>query len=150
MKLTATAKIQIQKPIAEVFDAIIKPEKMNGYFIADATGKLEKGVTVEWLFPEFPERFPVTGKEITSSSYISFDWSGGLENQLVEIFLTESDNQSTVVKVIEHEMDNTIEGIERVKGQTEGWANFLACLKAYLEYGINLRQGAFDFMRSTM
>jgi dihydrofolate reductase len=22
---------------------------------------------------------------------------------------------------------------------TEGWANFLACLKAYLEYGINLR-----------
>lgn len=29
---------------------------------------------------------------------------------------------------------------------TEGWANFLACLKAYLEYGINLRKGAFDFL----
>lgn len=28
---------------------------------------------------------------------------------------------------------------------TEGWANFLACLKAYLDYGINLRKGAFDF-----
>jgi hypothetical protein len=28
-----------------------------------------------------------------------------------------------------------------------GWANFLACMKAYLEYGINLRKGAFDFMR---
>lgn len=149
MKLTATAKIQIQKPIDGVFDTIIKPEKMSGYFIANASGKLENGVTVEWMFPEFPERFPVTGKEIRPFNYISFDWSGGLENQLVEIFLTESDNQSTIVKIIEHEMDNTIEGIESAKGQTEGWANFLACLKAYLEYGVNLRQGAFDFMRPT-
>lgn len=32
---------------------------------------------------------------------------------------------------------------------TEGWANFLACLKAYLEYGINLRKGAFDFQKNT-
>ena len=32
-------------------------------------------------------------------------------------------------------------------GNTEGWANFLACMKAYLEYGIQLRKGAFDFMR---
>jgi hypothetical protein len=30
---------------------------------------------------------------------------------------------------------------------TEGWANFLACLKAWLEYGINLRKGAFDFLK---
>lgn len=32
-------------------------------------------------------------------------------------------------------------------GNTDGWANFLACLKAYLEYGINLRKGAFDFLK---
>jgi len=31
-------------------------------------------------------------------------------------------------------------------GNTGGWANFLACLKAYLEYGINLRKDSFDFM----
>jgi hypothetical protein len=30
---------------------------------------------------------------------------------------------------------------------SEGWANFLACMKAYLEYGIQLRKGAFEFMR---
>ena len=39
------------------------------------------------------------------------------------------------------------EGIKQAIGQTEGWANFLASLKAYLEYGINLRKGAFDFMK---
>ena len=31
-------------------------------------------------------------------------------------------------------------------GNTEGWANFLACLKAWMEYKVNLRKGAFDFM----
>ena len=40
-------------------------------------------------------------------------------------------------------------GIKWLKGNTEGWANFLACLKAYLEYGINLRKGAFDFMKES-
>lgn len=148
MKLTATAKIQIQKPIDQVFDAIVIPEKMNKYFIANATGKLEKDVTVEWAFPESPESFPVTGREIKPFSYISFDWSGGEENQLVEILLSESEEDSTIVEIIEQEMDNTLDGIEQAKGRTAGWANFLACLKAYLEYGINLRRGAFDFMRS--
>ena len=43
-------------------------------------------------------------------------------------------------------MDNNEAGIKWLKGNTEGWANFLACLKAWLEYGIHLRKGAFDFM----
>jgi hypothetical protein len=34
-------------------------------------------------------------------------------------------------------------GIDWQKGNAEGWANFPACLKAYLEYGIN----GFDFHR---
>jgi uncharacterized protein YndB with AHSA1/START domain len=33
------------------------------------------------------------------------------------------------------------------EGKDLSWQfNFLTCLKAYLEYGINLRKGAFDFM----
>ncbi|WP_257093346.1 hypothetical protein [Sphingobacterium sp. E70] len=43
-------------------------------------------------------------------------------------------------------MNNDEEGILIMMRQTEGWANFLACMKAYLEYNINLRKGAFDFM----
>jgi hypothetical protein len=43
-------------------------------------------------------------------------------------------------------MNNDADGILIMMRQTEGWANFLACMKAYLEYGINLRTGAFDFM----
>lgn len=147
--LTANAVIQILKPANEVFDAIIDPAKMSNYFIKSSSGKLIANTTVEWSFPEFPERFPVQVKTVKENEYISFNWSGGGDDQLVEITLNSTGDQSTVVKVTEHSMPATEEGIQQMKQQTEGWVNFLACLKAYLEYGINLRKGAFDFMKST-
>ncbi|MFV0142383.1 MULTISPECIES: SRPBCC domain-containing protein [Empedobacter] len=147
MKLTAKATIQIQKSKNEVFDAIVNPNKMNQYFIASSTGAIETGKIVEWKFPEFDDIFPVMGGDLKQDEYISFDWSGGVDDMLVEIFLEIGENDSTIVKVIEHEMNDDEAGIKQLMGQTEGWANFLACLKAYLEYGINLRKGAFDFMK---
>ncbi|MBO6213843.1 SRPBCC domain-containing protein [Algoriella sp.] len=149
MKLTAKATIQIQKPINSVFEAIIDPTKMNQYFIESSTGKLETDKTVEWKFPEFDELYPVVGKIIRKDEYISFDWNGGKQNMLVEIILEKQADDSTVVKIVEHEMNDDEAGIKQVIGQTEGWANFLASLKAYLEYGINLRKGAFDFYKTT-
>lgn len=146
--LSAKASIQIQKPIEQVFDAIISPEKMNHYFIERGTGQLETGKTVQWKFPEFEDQFPVEGKFIQPAEYISFDWSGGATGMLVEIFLESQPNETTVVRIKESQMAPDESGIQQAIGQTEGWANFLACLKAYLEYGINLRTGAFDFMKA--
>ena len=123
--------------------------KMNQYFIESSTGKLETDKTVEWKFSEFDELYPVVGKIIRKDEYISFDWSGGKQNMLVEIVLEKQTDDSTVVKIVEHEMNDNEAGIKQVIGQTEGWANFLASLKAYLEYGINLRKGAFDFYKTT-
>src|SRR3546814_179035 len=145
--LTAKATIQISKPAAEVFEAIVSPDKMNNYFIERSTGRLETGKEVHWKFPEFDEQFPVTGKEIKPHEYISFDWSGGVEGMLVEIGLEPTADGATIVRVIEQQMRKDDEGIQQAIGQSEGWANFLACLKAYLEYGVNLREGAFDFMK---
>lgn len=145
-KLTAKASIQIQKPVNEVFSAIVSSDKMNRYFIESSTGDLETDKTVQWKFPEFDDVFPVTGKVIKENEYVSFDWSGE-PNMLVEIFLQPQIDNSTVVKVVEHEMEKTDAGIKQMMQQTEGWANFLACLKASLEYNINLRNGAFDYMR---
>ncbi|WP_156308545.1 SRPBCC domain-containing protein [Sphingobacterium endophyticum] len=147
-KLSAKASIEVLKPIEEVFEAIINPDKMSNYFIERSSGRLEEGVTVEWKFPEFEDIFPVTGKVIRSYDYISFDWSGGEEGMLVEIFLEAYQDIFTVVRIKESYMPINDEGIKQAIGQTEGWSNFLACLKAYLEYGINLRKGAFDFMKS--
>lgn len=146
-KLKAKQTIQISKPAGAVYEAIADPEQMSRYFIARSDGRLEEGRTVHWEFPEFPDVFPVTGKRMTENEYLSFDWSGGEPGMLVEMFLTAMPDGSTLVKVVEGEKDSDAEGIRWLGEQTGGWANFLACLKAYLEYGINLRKGAFDFMR---
>jgi hypothetical protein len=49
--------------------------------------------------------------------------------------------------VTEKSRDKDEAGLKWLMQNTEGWANFLACLKAWLEYGINLRKGAFDFLK---
>ncbi len=146
--LEITAKIQISKAIHEVFEAIVDPAQMSNYFIADSTGRLEEGKELTWHFPEFSMDVPVTGKKIEKDRSVSFEWDGS-ENKktLVEIRLQEQANGSTLVTVTEKSMENNEAGIKWLSGNSGGWANFLACMKAYLEYGINLRKGAFDFMR---
>lgn len=143
--LEIKAAIQIQKPIHEVFEAIVDPAKMSNYFISESTGRMEEGKKLTWKFPEFTVEIPVRVGKTGKDKYISYYWDGeGGKELFVEINLAAKDN-STVVTVTEKEMENNEAGIKWLKGNTEGWANFLACLKAYLEYGINLRKGGFDF-----
>ncbi len=137
--------IQILKPLDEVFEAIIDPVKMSNYFISKSSGKMEEGKIIKWQFPEFKAEAPVRVGKIERDKYISFYWDTGFE-LFVEITLTSRESNFTVVTVTEKSRNNDEAGIKWLKGNTEGWANFLACLKAYLEYGINLRKGAFDFM----
>lgn len=145
--ITAKASIQILKPIEVVYEAIVDPNKMNKYFIESGSDRLDNKSTVDWKFPEFDDIFPVERQIVQPYDYISFDWSGGDPDMLVEIFLEKTSPMTTVVRVKEGKFNPDEEGIKQAIGQTEGWANFLACLKAYLEYGINLRQGGFDFMK---
>ncbi len=143
-KLTAKATIGIQKPIEEVFEAIINPEIMSHYFISKGSEKLETGKEVIWEFPEFDGSYPVLVKEVIFNELIVLDWD---PESIVKIQLEEQPDKSTVVKVTEEGHQTDEKGIKWAIGQTEGWANFLACMKAYLEYGIHLRKGAFDFMK---
>lgn len=139
--------IQIQKPVEEVFEAIIDPEKMCNYFISHSTGLMEAGKEIFWKFPEFDEQFPVRVDKIEKNKYVSYYWDTDGKAFLVEMNLTNVGDNSTLVTITEKSMTNDEAGIKWLKGNTEGWANFLACLKAYMEYGINLRKGAFDFMK---
>lgn len=145
--LIINTAISIQKPITDVFEAIVNPEKMVNYFISESSGKMEEGKTLVWKFPEFETTFPIVVTKIIENQLISFSWKIGQKDMNVEINLTETSAHSTLVKITESEMVNDENGLNWLKGNTEGWANFSACLKAYLEYGINLRKGSFDHIR---
>jgi uncharacterized protein YndB with AHSA1/START domain len=139
--------IQILKPVEEVFEAIVNPTKMSNYFISKSSGRMEEGVQLKWQFPEFDMEFPIRVGKVEKDKYISYYWEVDGIDLLVEIKLTSGNSTATIVTITEKSRKNDEGGIKWLKGNTEGWANFLACLKAYLEYGINLRKGAFDFKK---
>lgn len=144
MKLTAKASLQIQKPVEEVFEAIVNPEIMSKYFISESSGRMETGKELFWEFGDFPGKFPVKITDVQPDKSVSFVWD---EATVVNITLKEQPDKSTVVKVTEGKKELNEKNLEWCLGNTFGWANFLDCMKAYLEYGINLRKGAFEYMK---
>ena len=146
-ELSIKAALQVGKTPEEVFEAIVDPAIMSNYFISESTGRMEAGKQLVWRFPEFDMNVPIRVGEIVKPSYISYYWGSsepGVE-LLVEFAIAPYGNGHSVVTVTEKSMDNNEAGINWLKGNTEGWANFLACLKAWLEYGVHLRRGAFEF-----
>lgn len=144
MKLVAQAKIQIQKPVEEVFENIINPEKMTQYFIGTSTGRMEKDAELVWIFPEFDEKCPVKVTSVIPNQLIEFVWD---PETIVTIELTEQRDKTTIIRVTEDGKEISEDNLKWFGENSEGWANFLACLKAFSEYGINLRKGAFDYYK---
>ena len=145
--LEINVALQVLKPASRVFEAIVDPAEMSNYFISRSSGRMIEGEELRWGFPEFEEDFPIRVGKIEQDEYISYYWDTDGKELLVEMELTPVDGEATIVTITEKGMDNDEAGIQWLMRNTAGWANFLACLKAYLEYGINLRKGAFDFLK---
>lgn len=147
-QLEINTGIQISKKPTEVYEAIVDPKKMSNYFISESTGNMVEGTSVTWKFPEFEGDVLIEVTKVIPNELISFVWEGAKGKKLkVKISLTEMPDDTTVVKVTEGKLPADAAGLSWYGGNTEGWANFLACLKAFLEYDINLRKGAFEFRR---
>ncbi len=142
--ITARVQMGILKPANEIFDAIIDPEKMSKYFISGSTGKMESGKTLTWTWEDFEGEHEVKVGKIEKDKVVSFEWSGSGVNCVVVITLETKGENKTLVKITESDWPADYKGAKQCMGQVEGWTNFLCCLKAYLEYGINLRRGAYS------
>ncbi len=141
-QLEIKAGLQVLKPVAEVFEAIVDPDKMKNYFISQSNGYMKTDEILVWKFPEMEIEIPVRIGKIETNKYISFYWDG--EQTFVEINLQPVEEGITFISITEKSKANNEAGIKWLKSNTEGWANFLACLKAWMEYGIHLRKGAFN------
>ncbi|RYY51108.1 MAG: ATPase [Chitinophagaceae bacterium] len=147
-QLVVKTQIQISKLPELVYEAIVDPRHMSNYFIAESSGRMVAGASLEWRFPEFDLRIPVRVGEVRSGEYVSFFWDDEDGTVLTVEILLHPVGSATHVIVTEKSREANAVGIAWLARNTEGWANFLACMKAYLEYGINLRKGAFDFMKA--
>jgi uncharacterized protein YndB with AHSA1/START domain len=143
MEPTYRVQLKIRKPASEVFDAVIKPDKLSAYFVQAASGPMTEGATVKWRFAEVPGEHDVRVRRVVKDQRISFEWqaaSGGSEI-LVEMVFEPLDAGTTMVQISESGWHSTPQDIKSSHGNAGGWMHMMCCLKAYLEYGINLRAG---------
>jgi len=157
MELKFSVSGRISKPVADVFEAVADPQKLSGYFTTSgAKGRIERGATVTWDFHDFPGAFPVEVVEVEPNRRIVLRWDaverapGGSATEairyktLVTMTFEPLDNgRRTLVTITEEGWRDTPGGLNASYGNCQGWSQMLCAMKAYLEYGINLRDGMY-------
>lgn len=148
MELKFKVQTKIQKPVDEVFDAVYNPSKLSGYFTnGGASAPLDEGTTVEWAFADNPGdeemKFPVEVKRMIKNELIELGWEGAKDLQTHIRMEFEADGDDTVVRVSETGWRETQDDLDSSYMNCFGWGQMIGALKAYVEYGINLRKGAY-------
>jgi uncharacterized protein YndB with AHSA1/START domain len=149
-ELSFTVSGRVSRPVAEVYEAVADPAQLSRYFTTGgARGRLEPGADVSWDFADFPGRFPVTVLEADSPRRIVIEWDGretvaesGRTRTTFE-FAPIDDGARTLVTITESAWRATDAGAKSAFGNCEGWTGMLAALKAWVEHGINLRDGFY-------
>jgi len=150
MELKFKVQTKIQKPVAEVFDAVYNPSKLSGYFTnGGASEPLVEGTTVEWAFADNPGdeklKFPVQVTKVVKNELIVLKWEGakGLDTRVEMEFEADGDSE-TIVRIAETGWRGTQDDLNSSYLNCMGWSQMISALKAYVEYGIDLRKGAYE------
>ena len=159
MELKFSVAARIARPVEQVFEAVADPANLSQYFTTgSARGRLETGATVHWDFHDFPGAFPVEVAEVEQNRRIVLRWEAneGAPSDGAEVVTASAGYQTTVtmtfeplddgrtlVTIAEEGWRETPTGLKASYGNCQGWMQMLCALKAWLEYGINLRQGMF-------
>lgn len=160
MELKFRVAARIAKPVHEVFEAVVDPAQLSQYFTTGgAQGRLETGAEVSWDFHDYPGAFPVWVIEVVKDERIVLEWQAGegeapnLEGgefkdtdyrTRVTMRFKSLDDGRTLVEVAEEGWRENQAALGASYGNCQGWAQMLCALKAWLEHGINLREGMYD------
>lgn len=143
---------RIARPVHEVFEAVANPEKLSEYFTTGgASGRLVTGATVYWDFADFPGAFPVEVVEVIPDNRIVLRWESAEEtgserdknHTTVTMEFEPLDDGRTLVTISEEGWQDTESGLQASYSNCEGWTGALCAMKAWVEHGINLREGFY-------
>ena len=131
----------VLKPVNEVFDSIINPKKLSKFFISRASGPIKIGQNIIWFFDDVGGEISVSIKEVIQNTCISFEWAASGRIATVKIKLESIDSNKTSILITEENFPLDNNGVKQALGQTQGWTDFICCMKAFLYCGVNLRDG---------
>ena len=158
MELKFRVAARIAKPVHQVFEAVADPAQLSAYFTTGgAVGRLATGQTVQWEFADFPGPFPVEVVEVVQDRRIVLKWeanegvpddadpvvAAGYMTTVTMAFTPLDGGARTLVTIAEEGWRQTPTGLKASYGNCMGWTQMLVALKAWLEHGLNLREGAF-------
>lgn len=151
LELKFEVNAKIRRPVGEVFEAVYNPEKLRQYFTTGgASGPLDPGRKVIWKFQDYlseidhlPVPIPVEVKEVVRNESIVMEWGAadGDHNCRVEMSFESLGPSVTLVQISESGWQSTPKGLKASYDNCAGWMQMTCCLKAFLENGINLREG---------
>ncbi|WP_341197369.1 SRPBCC family protein [Hyphomonas chukchiensis] len=141
---------RISRPVSDVFEAVVNPDKLSGYFTTGgAKGRLETGATVTWDFHDFPGAFPVHVVEVEKDKRIILKWGANDPEApapyetTVTMRFEPTDDGRTIVTIAEEGWRETPAGLKSSYGNCMGWSQMICAMKAYVEHGLNLREGMY-------
>jgi len=146
MSLGFKVSARIAKPVAEVFDAVVSPKKLSAYFttIRGASAPLVAGTTVTWW-----GEVPVEVDQVVPGKRITLRWDARVPKgekpykTRIDMSFEALDDGATLVTIAEAGWRDGEAGLRKSYVNCEGWSQMLCCMKAYLEHGINLREGYY-------
>jgi uncharacterized protein YndB with AHSA1/START domain len=142
---------RVGRPVHEVFEAVADPAKLSRYFTTGgAKGRIEQGATVTWDFHDFPGAFPVEVVEVVPDSKIVLRWAAregdspaDYQTTTMMTFAPLDGDTRTLVEIEEGGWRENEAALQSSYGNCMGWSQMLAALKAWVEHGINLREGMY-------
>jgi uncharacterized protein YndB with AHSA1/START domain len=149
MELKFSVSARIARPVDEVFEAVADPPQLSRYFTTGgAVGRIEAGTTVSWDFHDFPGAFPVEVIEAEPNRRIVLRWPANEDgpagyDTVVTMTFEPVEEGRSLVTIAEEGWRETPGGLRASYGNCMGWSQMLCALKAWLEHGINLREGMY-------
>ena len=120
-----SVSVRVPRPVEEVFDHIVEPGLLASYFVSEASGPLVVGADVKWSWPEGQTEV-VHVDAVETNRLVTFHRAGTRVTIALE--------SGTKVTITEEggELESAFE-------HCAGWQHMLMCLKARMEFGIDLR-----------
>lgn len=151
MARTFRVRTRIVRPVADVFDAVVRRDQLTRYFARGSSGDLEEGREITWTWGESADcptaECPVVVRKIEENRRIelvidSRKWLKTTDEAydvVVTMEFEALDDGATMLSISEDGWKEDEEGIAGSYDNCEGWTHMAACLKAYLQHGIDLR-----------
>lgn len=141
-----TVSTRIEKPVAEVYAAVVSADRLNRYFTERSSGDLVEGARIWWHWDEWGD-YPVVVRTLKANALIelvldSKEWKKTTSEAYdvrVIIEFEALDDGATKVSISESGWKTDTDGLKGSHDNCGGWTHMSLCLKAFLEHGIDLR-----------